>query len=169
MQAQDQLLSRARAGGDAAVTSCDLALIFQPRVFVAVSVRTAFFSASEAVIHEPPCQSESTMSQSTRCCSFKGDRMPVAMTKAPSRGTRGQKTPDSFQTAPGSSLVSPLPSWSSPPKVRRCTHEFSSTSGHSRNPGPHQAPSRRTRGRKTPNSFKNGTWFFIGVTVPLVV
>ena len=27
------------------------------------------------------------------------------------------------------------------------------------------APSRRTRGRKTPNSFKNRTWFFTDVTV----
>ena len=37
------------------------------------------------------------------------------------------------QTAPGSSLASLLPSWSIPPKGRRCTHEFPSAPGVSMN------------------------------------
>ena len=124
------------------------------------SVHMPFFSASEAVVHGPPWHAESTMLQSTRCCSFKGDRVPVSMnsgTFEEARGRRrrhethcpsvftgiaascddepgsleenGRKTPNSFKTAPGSSLVSPLPSWSSPLKVRRRTHEFPIASG----------------------------------------
>ena len=62
-------------------------------------------------------------------------KMPVTMKQAPSRRTRGRKTPNSFRTVPGSSLASLLPSSSSrhcPQVVGPRTREFSSTSGHSR-------------------------------------
>ena len=45
----------------------------------------ASFSESEADVHESPWHADSTMLQSARCCLFKGDRMPVTMTQAPSR------------------------------------------------------------------------------------
>ena len=51
---------------------------------------------------------------------------------------------------PGSSLASLLPSWSNPRKVRRRTLEFTSKMPVTMK----QASSRRTRGRKTPNSFR---------------
>ena len=51
-------------------------------------------------------------------------------------------------TARESSLASLLYSWSNPREVRRCTHEFRGKLLVTMN----QAPSRRTRDRKTPNS-----------------
>ena len=50
----------------------------------------ASFTESEAVDHEPPWHAESTMLQSKRC-SFKGDKVPLAMNPGTFEGTRGRR------------------------------------------------------------------------------
>ena len=89
----------------------------------------AFYSAkAKPLSMSPPWQTELTVSQSTNCCSLKGVQLPVAMNQAASRETRGRRRHHEAHV-PGSSLASLLPSWSSPQKVRRRTHEFPSASG----------------------------------------
>ena len=121
------------------------------------SVHMAFFSASEAVARGPPWHAESTMLQSTRCCTFKGDRVPVSMNSCTFEEARGRRRHHethspwvftgiaaSCDDEPGSLEENP---WSKNAQTRPKLHlvldshkwladvliEFSSTSGHSRN------------------------------------
>ena len=73
-----------------------------------------------------------------------GDDDPGTFEETHSRGRHDE-------SAPGSSLALQLPSWSSPPNVPRCTHEF---------------PSKLVRKLQTRS---NCTWFFTDVTAAIVV
>ena len=92
---------------------------------------------------------------------FPNSKLMVTMNQVP-RGESVAENARLVQTAPSSSLGSQLPSWSSPPNVRRCTHEFK-IAQESMN----QAPSMGTCGRRlyheTPCS-----WVFTGVTALFV-
>ena len=120
---------------------CTLLPFPAPRICNWTPCTWRFFLASEAVVHEPPCQAESTM--------LKGEKVLVAMNSGTFEGARGRRRHHETH-CPGFLLASLLPSWSSPRKVRRRTHEFPSELPVTMI----QTPLRRTRGRKTPNSFQ---------------
>ena len=94
-------------------------------------------------------------------------RRPVArgMNQAASRETRGRRRHHEAHV-PGSSLASLLPSWSSPQKVRRRTHEFPSASGVVG--GDEPSIFERNPWSKNANLKPHCRWFHIGVAAPMV-
>ena len=138
-----QLLSRASAG-NAAATSCDLALILsQPRVSATGLRPRGVLLGNRSRCPRTIPTVDSTMLQLARCFLFKGDKLPVAINPDTFEGNRGRRTP-SRDTPPVSlhwrhcSIRGQIDQ-----KGRRCTHEFPSQLLVTTN----QAPSRRTRGR----------------------